>query len=207
LTVLVAGLAFGLGSRSMLARADSLTPSTATTPIDYTLLSSVAFPTPAADIAGPQVQALVLPPGGVVPPTSSGGAQESPLTILPGSHGFDEHQLVVALKNTTSASGQPEQRFGLVFFGQGLAADGVLNFSLSVNKAFQNDPPQLRSLTPGVTITLDPNMPPGGTSPSSGPIPERIPEPATLLLWSIATGAALWKGRVLRFPVRTVHYS
>ena len=166
LTLLVAALAFSLGSRPMSTRADAVTTSTAT----YTLTSSAGLPVPGANLSGPQVEALILPPGGVVPPKSSNGTPESPLTILPDSSGFDPSQLVVALKNTTSSTGQPEQMFGLVFYGQGLAAGGVLNFSLSTASAL-NTPPVLVSQTPGVSITLD--SPSSSTSGSgSSPTPD-----------------------------------
>jgi hypothetical protein len=200
LTVMFAALAIGLGSRPMSAQADPVT-STAT----YTLTTSTAIPVPSANIAGPQVEALVLPPGGVVPPTSSTGSQESPLTILSGSTGFDPSQLVVALKNTTSSSGAPEQMFGLVFFGQGLAAGGVLNFSLTTQSSLTS-PPVLESQTQGVTITLDSVSSPssgtgsgvadtGGGGGGGGP---RVPEPLSVLIWSALACAGLLRVRAQR---------
>ncbi len=201
LTVLVTALAISLGTRPMSTQADTL--STAT----YTLTNGgTALPVPGANISGPQVEALVLPPGGVVPPTSSTGTAESPLTILSGSSGFDASQLVVALKNTTSSTGTPEQMFGLVFFGQGLAANGVLNFSLTTESSLST-PPTLESLTPGITIKLDSvtdSQPATGSGSSSGstgtgsPQAAGVPEPLSLLIWSALGCAGLLRVRAQR---------
>jgi len=196
--MLVAALAFSLGSRPMSTQADALTTSTAT----YTLTSSAGLPVPGANITGPQVEALVVPPGGVVPPTSSTGAQQSPLTILSGSSGFDASQLVVALKDTTSSTGVAEQMFGLVFFGQGLAAGGVLNFSLTTESSLST-PPVLESLTPGVSITLDSassSTSGSGSSatPDVGGGGPRVPEPLSLLIWSALACAGLLRVRAQR---------
>ena len=72
------------------------------------------------------------------------------------------------LASTKDANGNPLQALGLSFFGQGLAAGGILNFSLNV--ANQSTPPQLVSQTPGVSITLDPATSTGssGSNGSSG---------------------------------------
>ncbi len=197
LPLLIATLAVGLGSQLISTRADSLTTSTAT----YTLTSSTGLPVPGADISGPQVEALVEPPGGVVPPTSSTGTQQSPLTILPGSTGFDASQLVVALKNTTSSSGQPVQMFGLVFFGQGLAAGGVLNFSLTTESSLSS-PPVLESQTPGVTINLDSVTSSSSSSSSSSTTAASpafgIPEPLSILVWSVLACVGLFRVRAQR---------
>jgi hypothetical protein len=202
LTMLVTALALSLGSRPMSTQAAAVTTSTA----DYTLTSSAGLPVPGANLSGPQVEALILPPGGVVPPTSSTGAQESPLTILPGSSGFDASQLVVALKSTTSSTGQPEQMFGLVFYGQGLAAGGVLNFALTTESSLKT-PPVLQSQTPGVSITLDSvsSSTTGSGSGSSGGTPDAgggggpvVPEPLSLLIWSALACAGLLRVRAQR---------
>ena len=48
------------------------------------------------------------------------------------------------LASTTDTNGQPLQALGLSFYGQGLAAGGVLNFSLNFDKAIVNgNPPQI----------------------------------------------------------------
>jgi hypothetical protein len=193
LSMMVAALAISLGSRPMSTRADAV----------YTLTSTTGIPVPGADITAPQVEYLVLPPGSVVPPTNGSGTS-SPLTVLSGSSGFDESQLVVALKSTTSSTGAPEQILGLVFFGQGLAAasaGGVLNFSLST--ASGSTPPEL-ALNPvspnpyGLPLTLDPvinGSPDGG---GSGPISPKVPEPLSLVIWSALACAGLWRVRAQR---------
>jgi hypothetical protein len=196
LTMMVTVLAMSLGSRPISTQADTVNSGSSASTATYTLTSSAGLPVPGADISGPQVEALVLPPGGVVPPTSSSGTQQSPLTILSGSNGFDASQLVVALKNTTSSTGTPEQMFGLVFFGQGLAAGGVLNFSLTTESSLTS-PPVLESLTPGVTITLDSVSSSATSSGSSASADvgggQKVPEPLSLLIWSALAGAGLWR--------------
>lgn len=165
----------------------------------YTLTADSALAAPSADIDGPQVVALVSPAGGVVPPTSADGTQGSPLTILSDSHGFDPDQLVVALKDSTTDTGAPEQLLGLVFFGRGLQAGGVLHFALSIDGALAGNPPKLASSTPGVTIAsvpapgTDPGTDPG-TGPGGDPAPN-VPEPIGFLLWSAAAGAIALHGR------------
>ena len=167
MAVLASLLAFSLGSQANQARAAAINPnaSTSTATVDYRLTSSTTIPVPPASLTSPQVVAMVVPTGSVVPPTNSDGTQGSPLTILPDSHGFDSSQLVVALKDTTSSTGQPEQQFGLVFYGQGLQPGGVLHFALSINSAMVNNPPQLQSLTPGISIVPDP---PATSTPAPG---------------------------------------
>jgi hypothetical protein len=197
--MLVAALALSLGSRPMSTWAAAVTTSTAT----YTLTSKAGLPVPGANLSGPQVEALILPPGGIVPPKASDGTPESPLTILPDSSGFDPSQLVVALKNTTSSTGQPEQMFGLVFYGQGLAAGGVLNFSLTTASALTT-PPVLVSQTPGVSIALDSpssSTPGSGSSPpadAGGSGPSKVPEPLSLLIWLALACAGLVRVRTQR---------
>jgi hypothetical protein len=203
LTMMVIALAISLGSQPMSTQADTL--STAT----YTLTSPDGLPVPSANIAGPQVEALVSPPGGVVPPAAVNGVVPSPLTVLSGSSGFDQSQLVVALKNTTSSTGQPEQLFGLVFFGQGLAAGGVLNFSLTTESSLST-PPVLTSQTPGVNIVLDKlsssptdtgstgtsgDASGGGGAGGGSPT---VPEPLSLLVWSALACAGLLRVRAQR---------
>jgi hypothetical protein len=194
LTMMVAALAMSLGSRPMSTQADTI--------VTYTpLTSSAGIPIPGTNLAAPQVEYLVTPPGGVDPPVSSTGAQESPLTINAGSTGFDESQLVVALKSTTSSTGAPEQILGLVFFGQGLAAGGVLNFSLST--ATGSTPPELTLVGPntyGLPLTLDPvtNASPDGSGGGNGGISNNAPEPLSLVIWSALACAGLWRARAQR---------
>jgi hypothetical protein len=98
----------------------------------------------APTIAPPQIVALVQPAGGVVTPPSS--STQGPLTILSGSQGFNSSGVFDFLASTKDSNGNPLQALGLSFFGQGLAAGGILNFSLNV--ANQSTPPQLVSQTP-----------------------------------------------------------
>ena len=191
-------LAIGLGLQPVAAHA---AVNTSTTTVDYSLTTSSTIAVPGANISGPQVVALITPTGSVVPPTLSNGTQGSPLTVLPNSTGLDPSQLVVALRDATSSSGQPEQQLGLVFYGQGFKAGGVLNFALSINSALASDPPVLQSLTPGVTIALDPptttNSGTGGGGGSSGNSSNAIPEPLSVILWSALLVGVVARNRML----------
>lgn len=194
-------LAWSAGSE--VARASTINPNATTTLANYRLTADADFPAPSPDIAGPQVVAMVVPAGGVVPPTSADGAQGSPLTVLSDSSGFDADQLVVALKDAADDAGNPEQLLGLVFFGQGLKAGGVLNFALSIDSAFADNPPKLVSSTPGVTITsfAKPEEPeqPGGGGVIVDPEPEvQVPEPVTFVVWSLIACAIALRGRASR---------
>jgi hypothetical protein len=213
LTLLAAALALGLGSRPMSTRADGLTnnSNTANTPTvtaDYTLSSSIAVaaPTGAKPAPGdgnppePQFTAVVDPVGVVPPP---GGSITGPLAILPGSSGFDPQNLFVYLANVPSDPNATitQQALGLSFYGQGLASGSVLHFALTIDKSLTNNPPQLESLTPGITIKLDsvsdssgtPATSQGGTPPP--PPPPNLPEPVSLMLWSALAGAGLLRAR------------
>ncbi|MGD0044440.1 MAG: hypothetical protein ABSE84_29235 [Isosphaeraceae bacterium] len=197
-------LALGFGFQPMAAHA---AVNASTTTVDYSLTTSSTIGVPSANISGPQVVALITPAGSVVPPTLSNGTQGSPLTVLPGSTGFDPSQLVVALNNAPSSTGQPQQQLGLVFYGQGFQAGGVLNFALSINSALASDPPVLQSLTPGVTITAD--SPPAATTTaaaggnggsSSGSSTNGIvnnPEPLSVILWSAVLVGVVARNRML----------
>jgi hypothetical protein len=153
-------------------------------------------------IAPPQVVALIQPAGGVVTPPSS--STQGPLTILSGSKGFNSSGVYDFLASTKDANGNSVQALGLSFFGQGLAANGILNFSLNV--ANQSTPPQLVSQTPGVSITLDQatlNKNSGGSSGSKSPTSSGIteaelPEPLSLVVWSALAVAGLTRVRLLR---------
>jgi len=185
------------------ARASTINPNATTTLANYRLTTSADFPAPSADIAGPQVVAMVVPAGGVMPPTHADGTQGSPLTVLADSSGFDAEQLVVALKDAADDAGNPEQLLGLVFFGQGLKAGGVLNFALSIDKALADNPPKLVSSTPGVTITglAPPTTPDPDPVPGGSPIPDpdvQVPEPVTFLVWSMIACAIALRGRASR---------
>ena len=203
-------LALGLGFQPMAAHA---AVNASTTTVDYSLRTSSPIGVPDSNISAPQVVALITPTGSVVPPTLSNGTQGSPLTVLTGSTGFDPSQLIVLLRDATSSSGQPEQQLGLVFYGKGFQAGGVLNFALSINSALASHPPELQSLTPGITITAD--SPTTGTtttgttttagtsgnggsssaSSSNGVV--NNPEPLSVILWSALLVGVVARNRML----------
>jgi hypothetical protein len=218
--MLAAALAFGLGGLPKTTRADGLTNSsntsnTAAVSADYTLTSSVALSAP----SGPKPQAgapnppapqftAVVEPVGIVPPPS--GSTTGPLTILPGSSGFDTSNLNVYLGNIPSDPNATitQQALGLSFYGQGLAAGGVLNFSLSIDKSLANNPPQLQSLTPGISIRLDGVTDNSSSSPVTAagnpPTSAQVPEPLSLVVWSALAGAVLLRARVRARGPRSV---
>ena len=151
LTAVVATLVLCAGLQPLSGWADQVGTA------DYTLTTTTGLPAPSGpiptsgstNIPSPQVEALIEPAGGVVTPATT--STQGPLTILPGSHGFDASGVWDYLANATQ-NGQTYEGLGLSFYGQGLATGGVLNFSLNV--ANVNDPPQLVSATSGVTISL-----------------------------------------------------
>jgi hypothetical protein len=199
---LVAALAFGLGSQSRYTLADQAGTA------DYTLTSTAGLaaptgPTPtagASNVTTPQVVALIDPAGGVVTPAAT--STQGPLTIMPGSSGFSSSGVFDYLLSTTDQNGNPLQALGLSFYGQGLAAGGVLNFSLNVTNA--SNPPQLVSQTSGVSIALDSTSSSGGATSSSSSSSSSTtssittPEPLSLLLWTTLTGAGLLRARAMR---------
>src|SRR5215475_10842370 len=120
----------------------------------YSLNTPGGLPNPGPDVNNvtpgvslPQLEASVIPAGGIVPPTQSDGTQGSPLTILPDSFGFDKDHLVVALNNNPKVK-PTDQKFGLVFFNGGLAPDNLVHFSLSIDKALAANPPTLNITDP-----------------------------------------------------------
>ena len=148
-------------------------------------------------IAPPQVVALIEPAGGVVTPPSS--SAQGPLTILSSSSGINTKGVYDYLASTTS-NGQALQALGLSFYGNGLAAGGMLKFSLNV--ANQSDPPQLVSQIQGVTITLNPAS---SSSSSAGTVSEaQIPEPLSLMVWSALAIGGLLRARAVRRSRRLV---
>ena len=204
---LMAALAFGLGSQSRFALADQAGTA------DYTLTSTTSISAPtgppptagASNVTTPQVVALIDPAGGVVTPPAT--STQGPLTILPGSTGFSSSGVFDFLLSTTDQNGKPLQALGLSFFGQGLAAGGVLNFSLNVTNA--SAPPQLVSQTAGVSIALDSTSSTAGStssssssSSSSTTAATSTPEPLSLLLWTTLTGAGFLRARAMRHSHR-----
>jgi hypothetical protein len=198
-------LAFGIGLSPMAARAASVNPNSSTTSVTYRLTSSVNLPAADPTSQTPQVVALVSPFGSVVPPTKADGTQGSPLTVLATSTGFDTGQVVDALKTTTSPGGQSQEYLGIDFFGSGIKAGGVLDFTLSVDSALTSTPPILSSLTPGITITAQPAAltTNGAGGPSSGGTGNEVPEPVGLVLWSTVLVVLVARKRLaVRRPTR-----
>jgi hypothetical protein len=200
LTALVAGLVFSLGSQPTYVRADQVGTA------DYSLTFPAGLPAPggpspssgSSSIAAPQVVLLVDPAGGVVAPSSS--STQGPLTILAGSTGFDQSGVYDYLASSTDSSGQPLQALGLSFYGSGMAADGVLNFSLNVTNV--NAPPTLEWVNNG-SQTMSPFTPNpvSGTSVTAATSADDVtatPEPLSLLLWSALAGVGLLRARTLR---------
>jgi hypothetical protein len=208
--VLASALAIGLGFRPASTLADSLTnasntSNTPTVTADYTLTSTIKLPAPTSPKPAPgdtnpptpQFTAVVAPVG-VVPPPS--GSATGPLTILPGSSGFDTQNLSVYLGSIPSTPNATitQQALGLSFYGQGLAAGGVLNFALTIEKSLANNPPQLQSLTSGISIKFDqietPQATQQSTDNSSAAVVAQsgqVPEPLSILVWSALAGAGL----------------
>jgi hypothetical protein len=195
--------ALSLTLQSTPTHAAAVNPNASTTTADYRLINvGNNIPVPDPSSQGPQVVALVTPTGGIVPPTLADGSQGTPLTVLPDSSGFDPSQLVVALKDGTSASGQAQQMFGLSFYGQGLQTGGVLHFALSIDSSLASNPPVLQSQTPGVMIvpdTLPPITPPivvgSGNGGGNGP---HVPEPLSVVLWSAVLVGVVARRHLLR---------
>lgn len=192
-----------LATRPTSVQADGIT-STATA--TYSLKVPGGLPDPGSDVENvntgitlPQLEANVIPAGGITPPTLTDGSQGSPLTIEPDSYGFDKDHLVVALKNDPLVD-PTDQKFGMVFFNGGLAADNLLHFTLNINNALTS-PPTLQITSPGslegVVLTaekssLDPPPP-----PVDQPTPT-IPEPMSMLVWSALAGFGLFRARGFR---------
>jgi hypothetical protein len=180
------------------ARASGIVGGTA----NYQLTSTSDIPVPNASATAPQVVAEVVPPGTVVPPTQADGTAGSPLTILNTSSGFDQSQLIVALKNGTDSTGATQQLFGLSFFGNGFSKSGQLDFSLNLGNSVTTAP-QLQSLTPGVSIvalqTGTGSNATSGSSTSSAVTPQAtVPEPMSVVLWSTVAGLGLLRARRLQ---------
>lgn len=200
LAVFTAVLTWAVGP--MLVRADGITtPGTAT----YSISIPGGLPDPGTDafhvksgVTLPQVEAQVKPPGAIVPPSNSNGTQGSPLTILPDSFGFDQNHLVVALNNNPKDK-PTDQKFGLVFFNGGLAPSNLLHFSLNVDKALTT-PPSLEVISPtnpsGLLFKPDPTTTATTHSaPSQEPTSVNIPEPLSVLVWSVLAGFGLVRAR------------
>ena len=220
-----AGLALALTLTLILPAAPAVAAGMATDLVRYELTSDSAIAAPSGSASGPQVVFSVLPAGSIVPPTNADGSQGTPLTILNSSSGFDQDQLVVALKNMPGVNGAaPSQLFGLSFVGDGLksvADGGKLDFALSVDAAL--GAPNLTTDTPGLhlgpipvpvpvatpapttstTATNEATGSSGSTSPVvtttappvDVPVTSSVPEPASVGLWAVLAAAGAWRLR------------
>jgi hypothetical protein len=147
--------------------------------------------------AAERALALINPPGTIVPTDPA----VSPLTILPGSSGFDQDNLRVFLFDGDPAeTGQerPGVALGLEFANGGLAPGGTLNFAVSVQPGFQG--PLTLELIYGdpatpVSVTFG-DGPPAPVPPP--PIPPSVPEPLSVVLWSSLAGLGLFRAHVFR---------
>ncbi len=163
-------------------------------------------------IAPPQVVALVEPAGGVVTPPSS--SPSGPLNVIPtGSQGFNQSLVYdyLASKDQNGnplldSNGNPLQALGLSFYGQGLASlanGGILKFSLDVTNP--NSPPQLVPSSSDIKITLQTPATSTGSTGTTGTDNNgsggtqigtaSIPEPLSVLVWSVMAGAGLLRAR------------
>lgn len=151
---------------------------------------------------------LVLPPGGIVPPANN----DSPLTVLPNSKGFDPNALEVLLAQG-DRDGQQVQALGLTFGGSGLEPGGVLNFQVSLAPGINgiNLTPELVHPTvagaptpPAADMTSTSSSSSSSSSSSAtttstpmtnaAPTPVPIvPEPMSILVWSGVIGLGLWR--------------
>ena len=157
--------------------------------------------------------ALVLPTGSVVPRD----VDRDPPTILPAasgysSSGFDLDRLEVSLGEgqLEKADGgfEPFQAIKLDFGPGGLAPGGRLYFQLQWSPTYDPDTSGLIRLVLPVdvtnlaieTIELPDDYNSGsGNGPTGPPMGGEVPEPATLVLWSLmAAGAGVWRLRRAR---------
>lgn len=179
--------------------------------VNYTMTAQGGLPAADLNATSPQVVATVKPPGGIVPPPSTDGkAEESPLTILDDSAGFDQKGLLVLLRDNSDKKDEPlKQEFGLSFFGTGLlpaSEGGKLHFALSVDKALESTPPMFDapagiSILPDTMPTATPPVTTADATPPEAtptvPVTPTLdtPEPMSLVLWSAMAGLGLWRVR------------
>jgi hypothetical protein len=163
-----------------------------------------------------QVLAEIEPAGSVFAPASS---QQSPLTVLSGSSGFNASGLTVAIGTGKLANGDPLQVLNLQFDKAGLAPGAVLDFSLNLGTNYSGPTPSLllEDPTTGLApkgLSLVPYTPPtsstgGGTGTKTGTgtgtgsggttTPSaQVPEPISLAVWSVAAGLGLLRARAFR---------
>ena len=140
--------------------------------------------------------ALINPAGSIVPTNQD----VSPVTILPGSSGFDQDNLRVFLFD--GDPGQTGQEgtgvaLGLEFAGGGLAPGGVLNFAVSLLPGFQG--PLTLDLIFGPDATSE-SVSFGDGPPVPVPVPSvpSVPEPISVVLWSSLAGLGLIRAHAFR---------
>ncbi len=178
-----------------------------------------------------QVDFNVIPPGSITPPvvgtdpTTGKPLTGSPMTILPGSTGFDPSNFSVALgsgpgvqglrllfgqKQTVGSDGQVTITPVLGSDGQPTGMfqpGGQLNFALSVDPSYQGALQLvLPSTATGLSLTTL-SADPGGSTPqdngvggtgAAGDPANQVPEPLSITLWSAATLLGLTRARVYR---------
>lgn len=169
----------------------------AATTVTYRLVNNSTSSTPLT-----QVVASVEPAGSVVAPSADVG----PLTILAGSAGFDTNNLQVLLGDGTASDGSPLQALALDFGSAGFLGNGqgILNFSLNLDPNYKGEAPELvlpatlsdLTITRIVNSTPDPGT--GGNNGGSTPTPPQVPEPATVVVWSILAVGGLWRAKAAR---------
>jgi hypothetical protein len=219
--MLASALAIGLGLLPIAARGDGLTSgsntsNTATESLEYTLTTTQAIaaasgspPTPGSSATTPQILAEVAPVSIVQPASVSTSA----LQIFTDSTGYyinSPSQLSVEIGNVTGSDGSTiaTQALGLSFYGQGLAANSSLTFSLPFSQSVVGNPPttipQFTVIDPttGATISTisikyDGIAPVTTTitSTGGGGAVTSAPEPLSLLVWSVLAGVGLWRAR------------
>lgn len=175
----------------------------AATTVTYRLVNNSTGATPLT-----QVVASVEPAGSVVAPSADVG----PLTILDGSTGFDTNNLQVLLGDGTASDGSPLQALALDFGSAGFLGNGqgILNFSLNLDPNYKGEAPELvlPATLSNLTITRIVNSVPdpgtggnggsgntGGSTNNGGGTPPQVPEPATVVAWSILAAGGLWRAR------------
>jgi hypothetical protein len=141
--------------------------------------------------------ALILPPETIAPPEPS----VSPLTILPGSSGFDQDNLKVLLIDGISPRTGEEHvgvALGLVFENGGFAPGGILNFQVSLKPGFQG-PLTLDLIAPTPdSVAFGEGPPPPGGPDGNPPPPPQVPEPLSVILWSSLAGLGLIRAHAFR---------
>jgi len=144
---------------------------------------------------------------GVSPTNDIDESLPSPVTVLPGSTGFNPAGLNGATGDGTVPAGQPNagaplQVLVMNFFNGGFAPGGVLNFGLSVHDSVTT-PPSLTLQLPASGLSIA-EIPPVGSGTNSDPgtnnnnPPPNVPEPMSLAIWSVLTSLLLFRARAFR---------